>query len=346
MFDISFPIELEEQRIQCDKINTISLFNDKILFKKHTHRINHIDLKKYLLMTSGDDDLIIILDLNNYKYIQNYYDIINGTKYSKFLEPLSTKIIYYGYKSFKLYIYDYERDEILIVVNLLRENLTHFEYNNKSNIIITTQKNNNIIWQLQEKKLNPEYNIKNSYYAIINDNKQHIISCVKTYNHYNISKINTILSIYKYDINRSLIIAKERDINIEIGYDVKLMDFFKNYERYYLILMSEYSIEIIDLENSDILIANINLIKDKDLKFTCFEPVFTKEIIVGYNNGEVEILNPLKNEKNIKQEIANKYNEDIKITKIINDIKNDEIKHEKSVAQIKMSDYYPLYVSY
>ena len=46
MFDISFPIELEEQRIQCDKINTISLFNDKILFKKHTHRINHIDLLK------------------------------------------------------------------------------------------------------------------------------------------------------------------------------------------------------------------------------------------------------------------------------------------------------------
>ena len=345
MFDISFPIELEEQRIPCDKLNTISSFNDKILFKKHTHRINHIDLKKYLLMTSGDDDLIIIVDLNNYKYIQNYYDIINGTKYSKFLEPLSTKIIYYGYKSFKLYIYDYERDEILIVVNLLRENLTHFEYNNKSNIIITTQKNNNIVWQLQEKKLNPEYNIKNSYYAIINDNKQHIISCAKTYNNYNISKINTILSIYKYDINRSLIIAKERDINMEIGYDIKLMDFFKNYERYYLILMSDYSIEIIDLENNDILIANINLIKDKDLKFTCFEPVFTREIIVGYNNGDVELLNPLKNEKNIKQEIANKYNENIKIQKIINDIKNDEIKHETSVTQIKMSDYYPLYVS-
>ena len=345
MYDNNMPIELEEQHIYCEKLNSISSFNDKILFKKHTHTINHIDLKKNLLMTSGDDDLIIIVDLKNYKYILTFYDIINGTKYSTFLEPLSTKIIYYGYKSFKLYIYDYQKDSILFVVNLLREKLTHFEYNNKSNIIITTQNNNNIVWQLQDKKINPEYNIKNSYYAVINDNKQHIISCAKTYNNNNISKINTILSIYKYDFNRSIIIVKERDLNLEIGYDVKLMDIFKNIERYYLILMSDYTIEIIDLENNDIIINNINLIKDKNLKFTCFEPVFTKEIIIGYNNGDVEVVNPLKNEKYIKEEIENKYKVDIKIRKIINDIKNDVIKHETSVVQIKMSDYYPLYVS-
>ena len=40
-------------------------------------------------------------------------------------------MIYYGYKSFKLYVYDYVRKEIIIVVNLFREKLTHFEFNNK-----------------------------------------------------------------------------------------------------------------------------------------------------------------------------------------------------------------------
>lgn len=347
MYDKNLPYELEEQHIHCDKLNSISSFNDKILFRKHTNKINHIDLKKTLLMTSGDDDLIIIVDLQNFKYIQIYYDIINGTKYSKFLESISTNIIYYGYKSFKLYVYDYVRDEILIVVNLLRENLTHLEYNNKSNILITTQQNNNIVWYLQDKKLNPEYNIKNSYYAIINDNKQHIISCAKTYKNNNISNINSVLSIYKYEIGRILIISKDRDLNLDIEYNIKLMNLFKNYEHYYLILMSDFKIEIIDLDNreNDEIITNINLLYNKELKFTYFEPVFTKEIIVGYNNGDVELINPFKNSKALKTEIENKYKEDMKIKKIITDIEKEEIKHNASVVQIKMSEYYPLYVS-
>ena len=119
---------------------------DKILFNKHTGKINHIDLKKNLLMTSGDDDLIIIVDLKIVKYVRILYDIINGTKFSKFLEPLSTRIIYYGYKSFKLFVYDFLREEILIVVNLLKTKLSHFEFNNKSNIFITTQEKDSIIW--------------------------------------------------------------------------------------------------------------------------------------------------------------------------------------------------------
>ena len=345
MSNRNFPLELEEQHIHCDKLKTISSFNDKILFKKHTHKINHIDLKKQLLMTSGDDDLIIILDLKIIKYVLIYYDIINGTKFSKFLDPLSTLIIYYGYKSFKLYVYDFIRESITIVVNLLRENLTHFEYNNKSNMLITTQEKDSIIWQLQEKKLNPQYNIKNSYYAIINENKQHIISCAKIYNS-EIEKVNNVISIYKFDIDKSLNIDKDKNIITQFDQEIKLMNFYKNYEQYYLILMFDFSIEIIDLDNNGERKSKINLFQDRDLKFTCFEPVFTKEIIIGYNNGEVELFNPFRNdEKNIKKEIENKYKNDLEIQKLIKDIANNEIKHRRSVVQIKMSEYYPLYVS-
>lgn len=338
-----FPIELEEQYIHCDQLNTISSFNDKILFNKHTGKINHIDLKKNLLMTSGDDDLIIIVDLKIVKYVRILYDIINGTKFSKFLEPLSTRIIYYGYKSFKLFVYDFLREEILIVVNLLKTKLSHFEFNNKSNIIITTQEKDSIIWKLEEKKINPEYNIKNSYYSIINDNKQNIISCARNVNELN--KIYNVISIYKYEIINNLIVVKERDLIINFEGEIKLMNYFKNLEQYFLILMSEFSIEIIDLENNGKKISTINLIQNKDLKFTYFEPVFTKEIIIGYNKGEIELLNPLKNNKNINLEIEKKYSKDKQIEKLIRDTARNEINHESSVVQIKISDYYPLYVS-
>lgn len=348
MYSRNYRLPREEQHIHCDKLNSLSIFNDKILFKKHNHKINHIDLKKNLLMTSGDDDLIIIIDLKILKYIEVYYDIINGTKYSKFLQPLSTNIIYYGYKSFRLYIYDFIKKEILTVVNLLRDDLTHFEYNNKSNLLITTQLNDSIVWQLQDKKLSPEFNIKNSYYSIINDNKQQIISCSKTANCFDSlndkNEYSTII-IYKYDINRILDISKERILNYQFGYDIKSMGFFKNYEGYLLIVMSEFSIEIIDLENNDTKISEINLIKNMNLKFTCFEPAFTKEIIVGYNNGDVEFYNLLNNDKNIKSRIDNKYNNEQKISKLIEEIKNNEIRHQNSVVQIKISNYYPLYVS-
>ena len=144
----------EDNHINCDQLNSISSFKNKISFKKHSHKINHIDLQKNLLMTSGDDDLIIIMDLKMVKYVLLYYDIINGTKFSKFLEPLSTRIIYYGYKSFKLYVLDFVREEILFVISLLKEQLTHFEFNNKSNLLLTTQEQNTIIWKLKPYYLN------------------------------------------------------------------------------------------------------------------------------------------------------------------------------------------------
>ena len=49
-----------EEHILCKDIKSLSTFKDKIIFRKHTKRINHIDLQKYLLMTSGDDDLTLI----------------------------------------------------------------------------------------------------------------------------------------------------------------------------------------------------------------------------------------------------------------------------------------------
>ena len=331
-----------EEHIFCKDLKSISSYKDRIIFKKHTHRINHVDLQKYLLMTSGDDDLIIILDLCQQRYILQYYDIINGTSFCRFLEPItSTRIMYYGNKSFKLFLYEYSRNQILLIVNLLRENLYHLEYNNKSNLLITAQDTKCIVWKLNENNLKPNYEIHESYYAIINDEKRQIVSVSLDKKEY---EDHSILSLYSYDNNRDLTIIKERDVNVKIKYKVILMKFFRFKEYNFLIVMSDINIDIIKLDD-DNNAFHLNLLKNKELKFTCFEPTFTEEIILGYNNGTVEILNPTWEKDRIKELVDEKYKIKFDINKMKNEAENNEFKHEESVVQIKLSDYYPFYVS-
>ena len=124
------------------------------------------------------------------------------------------------------------------------------------------------------------------------------------------------------------------------------MNFFKNYENYYLILMSEFDIEIINLDNNnDSRVFYSNLKTQEDLRFTYIEPAFTREIIVGYNNGDVELINPFWEDNKMKKLISNKYKPEKIINKLIKQISNNDINHQSSVIQIKISDYYPLYVS-
>lgn len=331
-----------EEHIFCKDIKSISSYKDRIIFKKHTHRINHVDLQKYLLMTSGDDDLIIILDLCQQRYILQYYDIINGTSFCRFLEPItSTRIMYYGNKSFKLFLYEYSRNQILLIVNLLRENLYHLEYNNKSNLLITAQDTKCIVWKLNENNLKPNYEIHESYYAIINDEKRQIVSVSLDKKEY---EDHSILSLYSYDNNRDLTIIKERDVNVKIKYKVILMKFFRFKEYNFLIVMSDTNIDIIKLDD-DNNAFHLNLLKNKELKFTCFEPTFTEEIILGYNNGTVEILNPSWEKEKIKDLVDEKYKNINDINKMKKEVENNEFRHEERVVQIKLSGYYPLYVS-
>ena len=331
-----------EEHIFCKDIKSISSYKDRIIFKKHTHRINHVDLQKYLLMTSGDDDLIIILDLCQQRYILQYYDIINGTSFCRFLEPItSTRILYYGNKSFKLFLYEYSRNQILLIVNLLRENLYHLEYNNKSNLLITAQDTKCIVWKLNENNLKPNYEIHESYYAIINDEKRQIVSVSLDKKEY---EDHSILSLYSYDNNRDLTIIKERDVNVKIKYKVILMKFFRFKEYNFLIVMSDINIDIIKLDD-DNNAFHLNLLKNKELKFTCFEPTFTEEIILGYNNGTVEILNPSWEKEKIKDLVDEKYKNINDINKMKKEVENNEFRHEERVVQIKLSGYYPLYVS-
>ena len=331
-----------EEHIFCKDLKSISSYKDRIIFKKHTHRINHVDLQKYLLMTSGDDDLIIILDLCQQRYILQYYDIINGTSFCRFLEPItSTRIMYYGNKSFKLFLYEYSRNQILLIVNLLRENLYHLEYNNKSNLLITAQDTKCIVWKLNENNLKPNYEIHESYYAIINDEKRQIVSVSLDKKEY---EDHSILSLYSYDNNRDLTIIKERDVNVKIKYKVILMKFFRFKEYNFLIVMSDINIDIIKLDD-DNNAFHLNLLKNKELKFTCFEPTFTEEIILGYNNGTVEILNPSWEKEKIKDLVDEKYKNINDINKMKKEVENNEFRHEERVVQIKLSGYYPLYVS-
>ena len=331
-----------EEHIFCKDLKSISSYKDRIIFKKHTHRINHVDLQKYLLMTSGDDDLIIILDLCQQRYILQYYDIINGTSFCRFLEPItSTRIMYYGNKSFKLFLYEYSRNQIILIVNILRENLYHLEYNNKSNLLITAQDTKCIVWKLNENNLKPNYEIHESYYAIINDEKRQIVSVSLDKKEY---EDHSILSLYSYDNNRDLTIIKERDVNVKIKYKVILMKFFRFKEYNFLIVMSDINIDIIKLDD-DNNAFHLNLLKNKELKFTCFEPTFTEEIILGYNNGTVEILNPSWEKEKIKDLVDEKYKNINNINKMKKEVENNEFRHEESVVQIKLSGYYPLYVS-
>lgn len=344
---MNYNNDKKEQYIYCEKIESLTLYNDRILFKKHTHRINHIDYQDNLLMTSGDDDLIIILDLKVLKYKLNYYDINNGTQFSKFLEPNSSKIIYYGYKTFRLYIYNYTTNQVSQIVKLLIEPLNHLELNLKSNLLISTQKKDSILWELVKTNLVPRFNIKNTYYSIINSSKQEIISCSRAIKSSELNHVYTAIRLYKYNTeNRNFKVEQERDIEIDFDYDIKLMNTYKNSEPNYLIVMSDYILEIINLD-SDTKFLKIELKKEYELKFSYFEPAFTMEIIFGYNNGDVEIFNPLENniQNKIKEFISKKYKTEEKISKIVNEINNNDIKHYGNVVQIKISDYYPFYVS-
>ena len=47
----------------------------------------------------------------------------------------------------------------------------------------------------------------------------------------------------------------------------------------------------------------------------------------------------------MKKLISNKYKPEKIINKLIKQISNNDINHQSSVIQIKISDYYPLYVS-
>ena len=330
-----------EEHILCKDIKSLTSYNDKIVIRKHTRRINHVDLQKYLLMTSGDDDLIIIIDLIQMKYQLEYYDIINGTSFCRFLDPItSSRFIYYGNKSFKLYIYEYSRNQILLIINLLKENLYHLEYNNKSNLLITAQETNCIVWKLNENNLKANYNIKNSYYAIFNEEKKQIISASLRSNEYN---EYTILSIYRYDNNRDLTIIKDCDVKLKFKNIIELMNFFRYKEYYFLVVMTDYNIDIIKLEE-DTNAFHLNLRK-KELKFSYFEPTFTEELIIGYNNGIVEVLNPSWNPEIIKTLIDNKYKDDSDINNLKKEVEANGCNHDEKVVQIKLSDYYPFYVS-
>ena len=302
-----------EERIYCKDIKSLSTYTDKILFRKHTNKINHVDLQKYLIMTSGDDDLIIIIDLVKQKYALQYYDIINGTSFCRFLEPItSTMIIYYGHRSFKLFIYEYSRGQIVSIINLLREKLYHLEYNKKSNLLITAQKTNCIAWKLNENNLKAIYKISNSYYAIINDEKRQIVSASfrqKEYTDF------SALSLYNYDSNRDLTIIKDRDVDLKFKSNIELMNFFRFKEYNFLVVMTDYTIDIIKLED-DTNAFHINLLKNKGLKFSYLESSFTQELIIGYNNGIVELLNPIWKREEIKELIDDKYKIKIDINQI------------------------------
>ena len=334
-------INNNEEHILCKDIKSLTSYSDKIVIRKHTHRINHVDLQKYLLMTSGDDDLIIIIDLIQMKYQLQLYDIINGTSFCKFLEPItSSRFIYYGNKSFKLFIYEYSRNQILLIVNLLKENLYHLEYNNKSNLLITTQETNCIVWKMNENNLKEIYKIKNSYYAIFNDEKKQIISASLINNGYNEP---TILSLYRYDNNRDITIIKDRDVSMKFKSNIKLMNFFRYKEYNFLVVLCDYYLDVIKLED-DTSGFQLNL-RHKELKFSYFEPTFTEEFIIGYNNGIVEILNPSWEKEKIKIMFDEKYKENTDINNLKKEAEVDGFKHEESVVQIKLSDYYPFYVS-
>lgn len=330
-----------EEHILCKDIKSLKAFKDKIVFRKHTHKINHVDLQKYLLMTSGDDDLIIIIDLFQLKYVLQYYDIINGTSFCRFLEPItSTKIIYYGNKSYKLYIYEYSKNGIMLIVNLLRENLYHLEYNNKSNLLITTQETNCCVWKLNENNLKANYKFENSYYAIINSEKRQIVSAsIKGSENGEYSK----LSLYNYDNNRDLTIIKERDVNMKLKYKIELMNFYRYKDYNFLILMCGSELDIIKLED-DTKAFHLNLLKKQELRFTYFEPTFTEELILGYNNGIVELFNPSWEKDKIKELVDDKY-ADVNFNKLKKENEKNDPKHEDSVQQIKISDYFPFYVS-
>ena len=125
------------------------------------------------------------------------------------------------------------------------------------------------------------------------------------------------------------------------------MNFYKNSEHYFLVIISSKHIKIIKLDEDEILF-DFDLDRNKELNFTYIEPTFNKEIIVGFSNGDVEIIDPFAEDEKIaetKEQIHNKCSKFYDIKSLVKDKTINEPRHEESVVQIKMSDYYPFYVS-
>ena len=341
-------------RIDCNQLKTISSFQNIIKLHKHSKKINHIDLYKNFLLSSGDDDLIIIIDLKAKKFINKIYDIINGTKYCYFYQIITDdfeekNIIYYGYKSYKIIIYDIIRNKPKFEAKICLCPLIHFEYDMQSNLLITSQKseeNFSIIWQNKESILKPIIKMKDSYYCIINNEKKNVIRCIKEENKEEVKSKIEIYS-YKMDNNENYKFEIIKKFDRKFYYTILLMNTFKNFYNkndYYLFLMTENKIEIINIINENV-IRSINLQIFEPLQFSYCEPVFTHEILVGFNNGEIELFNPFTNFNKIQEFIEEKNDDSKRALNVIKYIKNREKNHLDRVVQIKVSTYYPFYVS-
>ena len=341
-------------RIDCNQLKTISSFQKVIKIHKHSKKINHIDLFENILLSSGDDDLIIIIDLKTKKYINKIYDILNGTQYGYFYRIISgdfeeKSIIYYGYKSYKIIIFDIIKNKPKFEAKIYLCPLIHFEYDIQSGLLITSQKNIenfSIIWQSEENGLKPIYKMENCYYCIINNEKSNIFRCNKT-EILESTLSNISIYSYKMDNNENYKIEIAKNISKKFKYTILLMNTLKNIynkNEYYLLLMTENIIEIMNIMNENI-IRSISLQIFKPLQFSYCEPVFTHEVLVGFNNGEIELYNPFSNNNKIQENIDEKNDESKRALNVIKYIKNREKNHLDRVVQIKMSIYYPLYVS-
>lgn len=370
------------ETIPYSRISSISKFSDTIVLNQNYHLkpINHVDLCENLLLTSGDDDLINIIDLNKTIIIQKKYDIINGTQNCFFLResPSTPYILYFGQKSSKIILYDYDKKYIMHIVQMFPTKLDHFDYNVKSGLLITSQGgNDSIIWNTEDLTVKPCCVLKGVYYAIVNSSEEEIIQCERKKNekeetnssncsvislrkyrtknsannnkkgrgfgysnsgrkNFNYSDDNFSLNSFAIDKNSKKEIKKEN-----IDYEILQINNYKNFDISYIIIMGKFIIDLLtENKNNEIRLS----LKDELVSFTYIEPVFTKEIIVGFSNGRVEVFDPINNKEKSQEKIM-KMNEVDKVKDFLEIFDNNKARHIKPVKKIKISEYFPMFVS-
>lgn len=245
--------------------------------KEHNLKINHIDFSQdgSLLLSSGDDDLLCIYDIQSSQIIYLIYNKLHGTTNALFtIAP--DEILYCGKYDHRIILMSCERKEVLYTFYGHKSKIIDMKLNFAKNTLLSTSDDyQTFLWNLTLK--NCEAIFSSSLSGAFDSSGE-------------------IICHAKLDGNQSLILFYNRDTITKMSKPfkkfnplqgiVKSMQISNSGE--YIVVMFDKEICIID---SDSGIIN-NLFKINDTQFTVFDiSPDSNYLAIGDNMGSVSFRN-------------------------------------------------------
>ena len=172
-----------------DRITDKNVKFQKVTICPHSNIINSIDLYKTLLLSAGEDDKIVLINLRDFSMVNSFYDCLNGVNFAKILNE--DLLLYYGHKTNKLILSKHD-GSLLYMFEIVYENIQALEVNLNVFKFFTVQKEKIYLFNVDpgNKSINFEYVLSNdSYLAKFNSTGDKMItaSCSQLTKRYEIS---------------------------------------------------------------------------------------------------------------------------------------------------------------